>query len=70
MTVAEQISAEEALAHKLAQYAGRWVAVRDHDIVADADSLEELEALLEQLEENETAVEIFQAAADSSACFY
>jgi hypothetical protein len=67
MTVAEQISAEEALANKLEQYAGDWVAVRDHEIVASDTSLE---GLLEQVERISEEVEVFQAAADSSACFY
>ena len=36
------LRAEEVLAKELAQYAGRWVAVRDHRVVASADSLGEL----------------------------
>jgi hypothetical protein len=68
MTVAEQISAEEVLAHKLEQYAGRWVAVRDHGIVADDESLE---GLLEQVEKISPDVEVFRVAEDPSvACFY
>lgn len=38
----EELQAEEVLAQKLAEYPGRWVAVRDHQIVAYANSLEEL----------------------------
>jgi hypothetical protein len=36
------LEAEEVLARELAGYAGRWVAIHDRAIVADADSLEEL----------------------------
>lgn len=68
MTVAEQIAAEEKLGDVLGQYAGKWVAVEDHQVVASADSLEQL---LEQIPEHEVSqVEVFQAAEDSSACFY
>ncbi len=67
MTVAEQVSAEEALAATLDQYAGRWVAVRDHHVVADDESLE---GLLEQVEEQE-AVEVFQVSlTPHAACFF
>jgi hypothetical protein len=36
------LRAEEVLAKELAEYAGRWVAVRDHSVVASADSMGEL----------------------------
>ncbi|HET9676066.1 MAG TPA: DUF5678 domain-containing protein [Solirubrobacterales bacterium] len=36
------LKAEEILADELAGYAGCWVAVRDHRVVASADSLGEL----------------------------
>jgi len=36
------LKAEEVLAKELAKYAGRWVAVRDHRVVASADSLGDL----------------------------
>lgn len=45
MTTAEltrALEAEEVLARELPEYAGRWVAIRDRAIVADADTLEEL----------------------------
>lgn len=48
MTVAEQVHAEEELSRKLFQYAGRWVAVIDHDVIRDANTWDEL---LEQLDE-------------------
>jgi hypothetical protein len=36
------LRAEEVLAEELAGYAGLWVAVRDHNVVASANSLGEL----------------------------
>lgn len=36
------LKAEEGLAQELIEYAGRWVAVRDHSVVASADSLGDL----------------------------
>jgi len=36
------LRAEEVLAEELAKYAGLWVAVRDHSVVASAASLGEL----------------------------
>jgi len=68
MTVAEQVSAEEELARRLEAHAGRWVAVRDHQIVADDESLE---GLLEQIEEADPEVEVFRVAEDPhAACFF
>ncbi len=67
MTVAEQISAEQELARKLDAYAGRWVAVRAHEVIADDDTLE---GLLEQIEEAPD-VEVFHVAEDpNAACFF
>ncbi len=42
MTVSEQVHAEEELNRKLSQYAGRWVAVIDHDVVQNAIAWDEL----------------------------
>jgi hypothetical protein len=67
MTVAEQVQAEERLGDTLDQYAGKWVAVRDHAVVDVADTLE---ALLEQIEATEE-IEVFQVAEDRHAvCFF
>jgi hypothetical protein len=38
----EQVRAEVRLGRLLAQYRGRWVAVRNHEVVEDADTLDEL----------------------------
>lgn len=38
----EALRAEEKLAQELIEYAGQWVAVRDHTVVSSADSLGDL----------------------------
>jgi Family of unknown function (DUF5678) len=67
MTVAERIQAEESLRDTLRQYAGEWVAVIDHNVVASAPRLEEL---LEQVAGQAEQVEVFQVAEHDFACFY
>lgn len=68
MTVAEQVAAEHTLADTLDQYSGRWVAIRDHAVVADAATLGELR---EQIEGETEKVEILQVATDPhAACFF
>jgi hypothetical protein len=68
MTVAEQVAAERTLAHTLDQYSGRWVAIRDHAVVASGATLEELH---EQVQDEEGKVEIFRVATDPhAACFF
>ncbi len=68
MTVAEQIQAEEILSVKLEGYAGQWVATSDHDVIAHADSLDQL---LEQINTLEVDATVFQVTADSDAvCFF
>jgi hypothetical protein len=47
MTVAEQVRAEETLGRSLVQYAGRWVAIRDHRVVCDAETLRALLGAIE-----------------------
>lgn len=42
MTIAEQIEAEKLLSHNLSAYLGHWVAIKDHMVVADSPSLQEL----------------------------
>ncbi len=68
VTVAEQIAAETELNDRLAEYAGRCVALRDHKIVADADTLREL---LDQTKDQSAEIEVVQVADDPHvACFY
>lgn len=72
MTVAEidkALEAERELGLSLDQYAGEWVGVCDHEVVAHAATLEEL---IEQLEASEkTEVEAIQVPTDpGAACFF
>jgi aryl-alcohol dehydrogenase-like predicted oxidoreductase len=68
MTVAEQVAAERELADTLDQYSGQWVAIRDHAVVASAETLEELR---EQIEAQDESVEIFRVARHPhAACFF
>jgi hypothetical protein len=68
MTVAEQVRAEEFLGQELFQYAGRWVAVVDHAVIQDADTLDEL---LERIEGQEEQAQVFRVPENPSvACFY
>ena len=43
----DQVRAERQLSRRLAEFRGRWVGVRDHTVVADAESLEKLVDLLD-----------------------
>ena len=38
----EQVRAEVRLSRRLADFKGKWVAVRNHEVVNDADTLDEL----------------------------
>jgi Family of unknown function (DUF5678) len=60
----EQLEAESELSRRLRDFVGRWVAVKDHKVVADAATLDELlriidvddvEAVLEVEEKSGTA---------------
>lgn len=69
MTVAELVQAEKQLGDSLEAYAGEWVAVVDHVVIAhDAD----LESLLEQAEpETLEVATVFQVPQDhGAACFF
>jgi Family of unknown function (DUF5678) len=63
----QQVQAEKELSKSLEDYAGEWVAVRDHKVVAHAVSVE---ALMEQV--SGEAVEIFEVSAGEGAvvCFF
>jgi Family of unknown function (DUF5678) len=68
MTVAERIQAEEALGRALDAYAGEWVAVLEHSVIAHAPTLDEL---LEQIKGQEEKVEVFRVSEDrGTACFF
>ena len=41
-TIDQQVAAEQRLAARLGEYAGKWIAVRDHDVVRSANTLDDL----------------------------
>jgi hypothetical protein len=60
------VAAEERLADALKEHAGRWVAVRGHEIVAVADTIE---GLLDEIDPS--AVDrVFQVAEADTVAFY
>jgi len=66
----QQITAERGLSERLLKYAGEWVAVRNHDVVAHAASLELLMELVRG-EGEEAEVEVFEVSRDPAAvCFF
>ena len=72
MTVAEinkALEAERELGLTLDDYAGQWVGVCDHEVVASAATLGEL---VERIEASgKTEVEVIQVPEDTSAaCFF
>lgn len=71
MSVLEQeIVAEQALAEALSEYAGHWVAVSHHEVVAHAATLKELREQIGPAKV--TDVEgVFQVPeGDPAACFF
>jgi hypothetical protein len=61
-----QVEAERELAVTLDDYAGAWVAVREHLVVAHAETLS---ALLEEIDPD--SVEgVFQVTEQGTACFF
>lgn len=61
-----QIEAEQELARSLDAHAGRWVAVKHHQVVADADTLT---ALLDKIDVD-SVDGVFQVAEQGTACFF
>lgn len=66
MTTAEIVEREKVLTHELGQYAGKWVAVHDQEVVASAESLKEL---LEQTEGKEIEA-VFKAGEDGDTSYF
>jgi phosphohistidine phosphatase SixA len=65
-----QISAERDLSKRLLEHAGEWVAVRNHEVVAHAPTLEELMESISGEDEQEQ-VEVFEVATEpNSVCFF
>jgi hypothetical protein len=70
MTVQEldqAVEAEERLSHTLEQYAGQWVAIAGHAVVAHAETLEDLLVEVEG-QEVERVQQVPQHA--GLACFF
>lgn len=63
MSMAEQMRAEEAFGLELIQYAGRWVAVQDHEVV---DNDENLGCLVDRLNGQRDTASIFKVREDSA----
>lgn len=63
----EDLQAEERLSRQLRRYAGKWVAVRRHEVIADADSFD---ALLTKLAGRDVD-RVFDVPADEDlTCFF
>jgi hypothetical protein len=67
-TLRRQVSAERELSEQLRQHAGEWVAVRNHEIVAHARTLEELMGKVRGTE-GEEEVEVFEVSTDVEAVY-
>jgi hypothetical protein len=57
MSVEDQIKAEEMLGSQLVQYAGKWVAVEHHKVVANEETLR---TLVDRLNGQRDTAEIFR----------
>jgi hypothetical protein len=65
----QQVTAERDLSKRLLEYAGEWVAVREHKVVAHAPSLEQLMELVG--DKPEETVEVFEVSTEPEAvCFF
>jgi hypothetical protein len=69
MTAAEAVQAERKLSDSLEAFAGEWIAVVDHEVVAND---KQLERLLDKVEQDTLEVAtVFQVPQDhGAACFF
>jgi hypothetical protein len=65
----QQIAAERTLGERLRQHAGEWVAVRNHQVVAHAPTLEELMETVRDTEQEEE-VEVFAVSAEPESVYF
>jgi hypothetical protein len=65
----QQIAAERELSTRLRDHAGEWVAVRDHDVVAHAQTLEELMERVRDTKEEGT-VEVFEVSTEPESAYF
>jgi hypothetical protein len=70
MTVAEQVKAERDLGEILQGYAGQWVAVRDYEVIASAESLGGLLGKVEGEQAGGQEPTVFKVADKDVTCFY
>lgn len=62
----DQVRAERELAAQLEQFKGEWVAVRDHHVVANAPSLDDL---MRQVDTDDVDA-VFEVAEVTSSAWY
>lgn len=62
----EQVRAERELAGRLSDYKGQWVAVRGHQVVANAPTLDDL---MERVDVDDVDA-VFEVAEVDSAAWY
>lgn len=61
-----EVRAEKRLSKRLDDFAGEWVAVQDHKVVAHAPTLDKLMELI-----GDEAAEVFEVSAEEGAvCFF
>ena len=65
----QQVAAERELSQRLRDHAGEWVAVRNHEIIASAATLEELMETMRGRDEEEE-VEVFEVSAEPDAVYF
>jgi Family of unknown function (DUF5678) len=65
----QQIAAERELSTRLREHAGEWVAVRNHEVVAHAPTLEELMERVRGTEGEET-VEVFEVSTEPESVYF
>lgn len=70
MTVAEIVQAEKELGARLEGFAGKWVATLDFEVVASANSLEELLERVETEGIAEKATILQVPEQPGAACFF
>jgi hypothetical protein len=65
----QQIAAERELSTRLRDHAGEWVAVRNHEVVAHAQTLEELMERVRERKGEET-VEVFEVSTEPESAYF
>lgn len=63
----EEVRAERELGRRLGAYKGEWVAVREHDIVAHAPTLDDL---MTQVDAASVDAVFEVAEVESAACYF